>query len=221
MRSHPSFAKPQKLSPPNKRREAERRKAQCLGAAPHNPMLPPDYARARQRAKRSPLASRRSAAALAKADASTFGSAPDPRFLRPGANGRYPCSPVSSLPRTAGTGRSAGRSGTQSRPGAVCETARGHRTRPANRIASGMHPSRASWLHVTTSGTDVNRSVTPYFSPLPRRERATLARSQSRIAELVTIRGLQRTTDVLRYSPSYSECYYRLESPRQGSSVGK
>ncbi len=147
------------------RRSAGRRNV--LRAAPHKQMLPPDYARARQRAKRSPLASRRSAAALAKADASTFGSAPDPRFLRPGANGRYPCSPVSSLPRTAGTGRSAGRSGTQSRPGAVCETARGHRTRPANRIASGMHPSRASWLHVTTSGTDVNRSVTPYFSLSP------------------------------------------------------
>jgi hypothetical protein len=81
--------------------------------------------------------------ALAKANVSAFGSTPDPRFLRPGFNGRYPSSPVSSLPRTAGAGRSAGRSGTQSRPGAVCETARGDRTRSAKRMASGMHPSRA------------------------------------------------------------------------------
>jgi hypothetical protein len=39
------------------------------------------------------------------------------------------------------TGRSAGRAGPQGRPGAVCETARGRRTRSAIRIASGMHPS--------------------------------------------------------------------------------
>jgi hypothetical protein len=116
-------------SPPQKRREAERRKAHPSMAAPHDSMLPSSRARARQRSLRGSLASRRSAAALAKANASTFGSAPDPRFLRPGFNGRYPLSPVSSLPRTAGAGRSAGRSGTRSRPGAVCETARGDRTR--------------------------------------------------------------------------------------------
>ncbi len=43
--------------------------------------------------------------------------------------GCYPLQPVSSQPRSAETGRSAGRAGTQSRPGAACETARGHRTR--------------------------------------------------------------------------------------------
>ncbi len=46
-----------------------------------------------------------------------------------------------SLPSTSGTGHSAGRSGTQSRPGAVCETARGHRARSALQIASGKRPS--------------------------------------------------------------------------------
>ena len=117
-----------------KEREAERRKAQPTLAASSG---------MRQRPMRGPLAFRRSTAALAKANASTFGSAPDPRFLRLSANGHYPFLPVSSLPRTAGTGLSAGRSGTRSRPGAVCETARGHRTRSACRMASGMHPSGA------------------------------------------------------------------------------
>jgi hypothetical protein len=65
----------------------------------------------------SAIAFRRSTAALAKANASSFGSARDPRFLRPGLNGRYPFLSVPSLPRTAETGPSAGRSGTQSRPG--------------------------------------------------------------------------------------------------------
>ena len=120
-----------KAPPRNRRREAERRKAQPTLTASRG---------MRQRPMRGPLAFRRSTAALAKANASTFGSAPDPRFLRPGANGRYPFLPVSSLPRTAGTGLSAGRSGTQSRPGAVCETARGHRTRSACWMA---HPSGA------------------------------------------------------------------------------
>jgi hypothetical protein len=125
--------------PPDEgRRSAERRTSHgratrfdvatkpCAGAAAAPTLTLP---RKRGGNGRGQLASRRSTAALAKANVSTFGSAPDPRFLRPGFNGRYPLSPVSSLPRTAGTGLSAGRSGTQSRPGAVCETARGHRTR--------------------------------------------------------------------------------------------
>ena len=41
--------------------------------------------------------------------------------------GRYPLRPVSSQPSSSETGRRAGRAGTQSRPGAVCETARGNR----------------------------------------------------------------------------------------------
>jgi hypothetical protein len=41
-----------------------------------------------------PLAFRRSTAALAAPDASSVGSTPDPRFLRPGRTGRYPAKPV-------------------------------------------------------------------------------------------------------------------------------
>ena len=84
--------------------------------------------RARQRADRGPLAFRRSTAALAGPDASSIGSAPVPRFLRPGCIGRYPLPPVSSLPRSAETGRSAGRAVTRGRPRTVCETVRGDRT---------------------------------------------------------------------------------------------
>jgi hypothetical protein len=55
--------------------------------------------------------------------------------------GRYPFSPVSSLPSTSETGRSAGRSGTQSRPGTECKSARGHRTRSTFGYASRKRPS--------------------------------------------------------------------------------
>ncbi len=99
------------------------------GGAPTGALSLEPHQRMRPRSQRRPLAFRRSTAALARADASTIGSAPVPRFLRPGFIGRYPLSPVSSQPRSAETGRSAGRSGTQSRPGAACETARGNRTR--------------------------------------------------------------------------------------------
>jgi hypothetical protein len=51
--------------------------------------------------------------------------------------GRYPLRPVRSQPSSSETGRYAGRSGTQSRPRALCETARGHRPCSAFRIASG------------------------------------------------------------------------------------
>ena len=58
-------------------------------------------ARGRGSGPAGPLASRRSTAALAKADASTFGSAPDPRFLRPGSTGvtRFRLSLVYRAPR--------------------------------------------------------------------------------------------------------------------------
>ena len=61
-----------------------------------------------------------------------------PRFLRPGLAGvtRFACL---ELPSSSETGRHAGRAVAQSRPGAVCETARGHRTRSASR----SHPECA------------------------------------------------------------------------------
>jgi hypothetical protein len=120
------------LLPPNKKG----------GGAPIGAIQPSSApSRVRQRADRRAPAFRRSTAALARPVATSIGSAPDPRFLRPGSFGRYPLSPVSSLPSTSETGRSAGRSGTQSRPGTVCETARGHRTRSTFGIASRKHPS--------------------------------------------------------------------------------
>ena len=56
---------------------------------------------------------------------------PGPRFLElPGANGRT--LPGASAASTSQTGPSAGRYDARSRPGAVCETARGDRTRCRN-----------------------------------------------------------------------------------------
>jgi len=68
--------------PQGRERSADRRIQPCT--APHIRMLPAEYARARKRADRSALAFRRSAAALAT---TSTGSAPDPRFLRPGLAG--------------------------------------------------------------------------------------------------------------------------------------
>ena len=65
-----------------------------------------------------------------------------PRFLKPGCIGRYPLPPVSSLPRSAETGRSAGRAVARSRPGADCKSARGLRSRSVFRCASRTRPSR-------------------------------------------------------------------------------
>src|ERR1700722_15612077 len=94
--------------------------------------------RARPRVQRDALAFRRSTAALAEALTPQLSSGP--RFLEPpGANGRT--LPGASAASSSRTGRSAGRAGPRSRPGAVCETARGHRACPASQIASGMHPS--------------------------------------------------------------------------------
>ena len=56
----------ERKSSPKQRREAERRKAQCLGAAPHVRCCHLIALRARQRVQRDALASRRSTAALAR-----------------------------------------------------------------------------------------------------------------------------------------------------------
>jgi hypothetical protein len=100
---------------------------------------PRNVSAARQRLGREPLAFRRSAAALARANASAVGSAPVPAFPETRLDECYSLSPVSSLPSSSETGRHAGRAVAQSRPGAVCETARGHRTRSASR----SHPECA------------------------------------------------------------------------------
>jgi hypothetical protein len=91
----------------------------------------------RPRVQRNALAFRRSTAALIRLLPLTQLRA---AFLEPpGANGRT--LPGASAASSSRTGHSAGQAGPRSRPGAVCETARGHRACPASQIASGMHPS--------------------------------------------------------------------------------
>jgi hypothetical protein len=119
------------------RREAERRQAHR--PCPHHTIECCHSIAARQRLDREPLAFRRSAAALARANASAVGSAPVSAFPQTRSGGRYPLQSVCSLPSSSETGRDAGRAVTQSRPGTVCETARGHRTRSASR----SHPECA------------------------------------------------------------------------------
>ena len=109
------------------RREAERRK----GATFH---WPRHTIRCRHRTMRGrgsgpirgPLAFRRSAAALARTNASAVGSAPVTALPETRRNGRYPLPPISSSPRSAGTGRCAGRAGTRSRPGPIGKMSRLH-----------------------------------------------------------------------------------------------
>ena len=83
------------------------------------------------------LAFRRSTAALARLLPLAFDFRPG--FLEcAGANGST--LPDASAASTSRTGHSAGRDDARSRPGAVCETARGNRTRSTFRIASRKRP---------------------------------------------------------------------------------
>ena len=123
------------------------------------------------RALRRPLAFRRSTAALAVPDASSIGSAPVPAFPETRPGGRYPLSPVSSLPSSSETGRRAGRAVAQSRPGAVCETARGHRTRSTFRIASGTCPRESELKYfLVRHAAKIHDSSSPAAIALIRRD---------------------------------------------------
>jgi hypothetical protein len=108
------------LLPPKKRREAERRKAQCTGAASA------DAARA-LRSARSPLGAppRLSSGSILTRLQARF---PGTRLAAALLASRLSQS-SGSTPRT---GRNTGGHDARSRPGAVCETARRHRTRPAS-----------------------------------------------------------------------------------------
>jgi hypothetical protein len=180
MRPHPSFARTTlKKTLPRRERSADRR-IQPM-SAPHTRALPPKCARARQRPTQTsarsrrhlsasgPLAFRRSAAALARPVATSTGSAPEPGFPRQARAGVLPALAVLAfaicrgLTRSAWTGPFAGRPGTQSRPGAVCETARGHRTRPTFRIASGMCPSMGEIRGICSLFGDGSQEASPWM----------------------------------------------------------
>jgi hypothetical protein len=74
------------------------------------------------------LALRRSTAVLAAPDASGHRLSPSPALPETRRIRALPSAACLSLPRSAETGRRAGRAVTRGRPGAVCETARGNRT---------------------------------------------------------------------------------------------
>ena len=129
---HPSFATPLQESPsrglPNKRREAERRKARIqrphrrMRRAPRRQMLPLAALRARSPFGAPPRHSpRRTHPDIGSALSPAL---PETRRIR-----ALPFATCLSPPRSAETGRSAGRSVARGRPGTVCETARGNRTR--------------------------------------------------------------------------------------------
>jgi hypothetical protein len=99
----------------------------------------PQPTRLREPSAAGALAFRRSAAALAGTVTSRLSFGP----CLPG-RGRGRRTAASSSRYSGSTprpGRSAGGNDARSRPGAVCETARGHRTRPTFRIASRKRPS--------------------------------------------------------------------------------
>ena len=118
-------------SPPPNRREAKRRGA-CQPLPPREKVGAVSASLFRVRGGCAPRrqvyavcaliclrgapAFRRYAAALARANASAVGSAPVPAFPETRSGGRYPLRSVSSLPRSAETGRGAGRAVAQSRP---------------------------------------------------------------------------------------------------------
>jgi hypothetical protein len=136
----PEFCQQRTNRLPNKsKREAERRKAHqpCPRRTPG--CCHPNMLRARMRALRSPLAFRRSTAALVAGR--TLTTRPRPRFTRTRGRGRYPRlqSRLSGAPRSpvvmpAGTMPGPPGSG-------VTSPARGNRTCSINRPSRGQAPS--------------------------------------------------------------------------------
>ena len=149
--SRPSFAartKATDVSPPNKkgRRSAGRRKRnwphhtnRCRHLSALRARRAPRTIRLREPPASGALAFRRSTAALAEVSR--------PRLSTSGqvswdaaCSGRYPRFLSQSSGSTPRTGRNTGGHDARSRPGAVCETARGNRTRSTFRIASRKRP---------------------------------------------------------------------------------
>jgi hypothetical protein len=106
------------VSPPGTKEGAERRKAHANHCRHADRVRNAPLVRVRGGSAhfRGALAFRRSAAALARANASAVGSAPVPAFPETRPDGRYPLRSVTSLPRSAETGRRAGRAVARSRP---------------------------------------------------------------------------------------------------------
>jgi hypothetical protein len=124
----------------------------------------------RQRILRDALACRRSTAALPSGVETPLSSF-RPCFLGRGRHDYFAKwalpTPACPSPVMHLTDRSWCRSAdARSRPSAVCETARGHRTRSVCRIASGYVPdvSEIRW-RVTETETDVNGKVTRLLLP--------------------------------------------------------
>ena len=128
----------------NKKREAERRKAHANHRR-HADKCVVCAARLRSGRQRA-LSGRARLPALCggtrQGERIAVGSAPVPAFPETRSRGRYPLRSVTSLPRSAETGRSAGRAVAQSRPGADGKSARRHRPRSAFQAClSGKAPS--------------------------------------------------------------------------------
>jgi hypothetical protein len=137
-----------RMPPPKNegRRSADRRN--CPLAAPRRRVLPLAGASGAARATDGPLArtvrcgrARLSALRRGSRQASTPDAASGQASWDAGRAGVTRPRLSQSSGSTPRAGHSTGRHDAQSRPGAACETARGHRPRPAIRIASGMRPS--------------------------------------------------------------------------------
>jgi hypothetical protein len=129
------------------KREAERRKAQIEWAAPHEQMSPPVRATGAARATDDPLTrtarfgrARLSALHRGSGRAFTPDSAPGQASWDAGPAGVTRPRLSQSSGSTPRTGHNTGGHDAQNRPGAVCETARGNRTRSTFRIASRKRP---------------------------------------------------------------------------------
>jgi hypothetical protein len=184
--------------PDKQGREAERRQAHPTMSAPHLQTLPPESARARKRADRRQVYAvcanhlRRPARLSALHRGSWLGDRTPPLSLRP----RFPDHRMqtgfhplrASAASSSQTGHRAGRAVSQGRPGAVCETARGHRTRSTfrDRLENAPFMSEIRQF-VTEMETNVNKNATRagYLAARPssqRKNHATFGRGPSHLS---------------------------------------
>jgi hypothetical protein len=148
MRMHPSFAlrTARKLCLQNKegRRSAERRIHPM--AAPHIQALPLEHARGAAAGISAPARLPALHRGTRRTGRIQYRLSSRPALPETRPRRALPSLACHSLPSTSETGRRAGRSGTQSRPGAVCETARGlpRSLRSRDRIRTAPFGERAA-----------------------------------------------------------------------------